>query len=390
MKKGLLTESLVLPKRTLIPDRPVSLAQVIMKKATRGVCARLSMGRIGVLVVCLWATAATSEAEQFGDFTYTINNAPDTNTVTIIRYTGFLDSVAIPPTINGKSVTHIGDDAFCDLPTPLRSVTIPDSVTSIGVEAFANCTGLSNVTIPASVTSIGSRAFYECTSLTSVTMTNGVIFIGHSAFANCTSLSNVTLPDSVTSIGDSAFNYCTNLTSVTIPDSVTSIGSYAFYYCTSLTSVTIPDSVTSIGDGAFLECHGLTSVTIGNSITSIGNDAFRICTGLISLNFKGNAPGLGSSVFSGCDNATVYYLLGTMGWTNPWGGRPTVLLDLDGDLDGDGLSNSQELQLGTDPQNPDSDGDGAKDGLEVRRGTDPLDPESKPVLAMPWLNLLLE
>jgi hypothetical protein len=109
---------------------------------------------------------------------------------------------------------------------------------------------LTSVTIPDSVTSIGTNAFYGCTSLTSVT-----------------------IGTSVTSIGTNAF-YNTGLTSVTIPDSVTSIGTNAFYGCTSLTSVTIPDSVTSIGTNAFYNT-GLTSVTIPNSVQTIGSNAFQ-------------------------------------------------------------------------------------------------------------------
>ena len=102
--------------------------------------------------------------------------------------------------------------------------------------------------------------FWQCSGLTSVTIPNSVTSIGGSAFGSCSNLTSVTIPNSVTSIGNSAFNYCTGLTSVTIPNSVTIIGDYAFSHCSGLTSVTIPNSVTSIGNSAFQNCTGLTSV----------------------------------------------------------------------------------------------------------------------------------
>ena len=159
-------------------------------------------------------------------------------------------------------------------PHSLTSVTIPNSVTSIGDHAFRGCSGLTSVTIPNSVTSIGSGAFYGCSGLTSVTIPNSVTSIGGGAFQRCSGLTSVTIPNSVTSIGDYAFQGCSGLTSVTIPNSVTSIGDYAFQGCSGLTSVTIPNSVTSVGNYAFKGCSSLTSVTIPNSVTSIGRDAF--------------------------------------------------------------------------------------------------------------------
>ena len=189
-----------------------------------------------------------------------------------------LTSVTIP-----DSLTSIGSSAFYNC-SGLTSITIPDSVTSIGSSAFRGCTGLTSITIPDSVTSIGSYAFYNCTGLTSVAIGDGVESIGEGAFYNCSGLTSITIPDGVTSIGSAAFRYCTNLTSITIPDSVTSIGISAFDNCSGLTSITIPNSVTSIGLGAFYGCSGLTSVTIGAGVTSIGGErAFYNCTGLTSI-----------------------------------------------------------------------------------------------------------
>ena len=123
--------------------------------------------------------------------------------------------------------------------TPLTSITIPNSVTSIGESAFGSCTSLANITIPNSVTSIGESAFYNCTSLTSITILSGVTSIANYTFQNCTSLTNITIPNSVTSIRDSAFYNCTSLTSITIPSAVTTIGGNALKIGSSTNKATI-------------------------------------------------------------------------------------------------------------------------------------------------------
>ena len=96
----------------------------------------------------------------------------------------------------------------------MTSLTIGNSVTSIGYGAFGNCSGLTSVTIPNSVTSIGRWAFYECSGLTSVTIPNSVTSIGVNAFRSCTGLTSVTIPNSVTSIGEAAFHRCGGLTRI--------------------------------------------------------------------------------------------------------------------------------------------------------------------------------
>ena len=264
----------------------------------------LGLGRFGVRLLDLWILLAMPVVVQ-AQFNYTT----DTVQITITGYIGGAGAVSIPATINGLPVRRIADNAFKNAfknYADLTSVTIPDSVTSIGDSAFSGCTGLTSVTIPNSVTRIGSDAFQDCPRLTSVTIPNSVTSIRDFTFDGCTGLTSVTIPNSVTSIGyaafsrsrltnvtignsvtiigDFAFSGCTGLTSVTIPNSVTSIGYNAFNECTGLTSVTIPNSVTIIGDAAFWGCTGLTSVTIPNSVTSIGYSAFRRCTGLKSIN----------------------------------------------------------------------------------------------------------
>ena len=168
----------------------------------------------------------------------------------------------------------------------LTSITIPDSVTTIGDFTFYGCQSLTSITIPDSVTTIGGGTFYECSSLTSITIPDSVTTIGDDTFYECSSLTSITIPDSVTSIGYRAFSGCASLTSVTIPDSVTSISDGAFSGCSSLTSITIPDSVPSIGDRAFSGCTSLTSITIPKNVSSIGNYAFENCDSLANVYFE--------------------------------------------------------------------------------------------------------
>ena len=143
------------------------------------------------------------------------------------------------------------------------------------------------MTIPDSVTSIGVGAFYGCSGLTSVTIPNGVTNIGSSVFCDCSGLTSVTIPDSVTSIGDSAFYNCCGLTSVTIPDSVTSIGDGAFYGCSGLTSVTIPDSVTSIGSEAFFGCANLRKAKVPRALARMIVDGlvFEECPPYLNIEY---------------------------------------------------------------------------------------------------------
>lgn len=134
------------------------------------------------------------------------------------------------------AVTSIGDNAFlnCSL---LTSITIPNSITSIGVHAFDDCESLITINIPNSITSIGEMAFAWCSSLTSIEIPNSLISIENGTFVNCSSLTSVTIPNSVTNIGESAFRYCSSLTSITIPENVTSIGKQAFAESSSLDTI---------------------------------------------------------------------------------------------------------------------------------------------------------
>ena len=176
--------------------------------------------------------------EQLFDFKFILNNTA----VIVTRYNGTAADVTIPSRYKGKPVTMIGHAAFFN--SVVTSVTIPDSVTSIGDNAFGFCSQLTNISIPNSVTSIG-----------------------FSAFAHCTSLKSITLPSSLSSISEALFSGCSQLTTIHIPDSVPSIQSNAFYHCRNLETIRIPVSVTLIETDAFAGCPSLMTVTYSGSKT---------------------------------------------------------------------------------------------------------------------------
>lgn len=210
--------------------------------------------------------------------------------------------IEIPAEIEGIPVTVIGEAAFASCRS-LKSITLPDSITSIENNAFYLCERLKSITIPSGITSISDYTFSCCYSLANVTIPDSVTSIGKSAFQNCQKFTDITIPDGITSISDYAFGSCTKLTNITIPDSVTEIGSYAFYHCDSLANITIPDSVTSIGGGAFSYCSSLTNITIHDSVKSIGSYAFYN-SALTSIDIPYSIEIIDEQAFKDCTDLT--------------------------------------------------------------------------------------
>ena len=297
------------------------------------------------------ATIPTSAigAIEKGNLVSVVINGGESIGYGAFRYCAGLTSVTI-----GNSVTSIGGYAFggcsnlatvnwnaisCtsagqsnypifDGCSKLATINIGNNVTTIPDYAFRDCTGLTSITIPNSVTSIGAGAFYGCSGLTSVTIGSGVTSIGSSAFSGCIGLTSITIPNGVTSIGAGAFYGCSGLTSVTIGSGVTSIGDRAFRGCIGLTFITIPNSVARIGDWAFYGCTGLTSITIPDSVTSIGEYAFYGCTGLTSITIPASVTSIGYYAFSGSSSLTIYCETASepSGWSSSWNSsnRPVV------------------------------------------------------------------
>jgi uncharacterized repeat protein (TIGR02543 family) len=219
-------------------------------------------------------------------------------TYSITGYNGSDTNITIPSSIDGHTVTSIGNNAFKD--KSLTSVTIPDTVTSIGSFAFYNCLSLVNISIPDSVTSIGDSAFAYCTSLPNITLPPNLSSIGNSTFQYCQALTAITIPSSVTSIGSFAFYYCSSLVSISIPDSVTNIGDSAFAYCISLPNITLPANLNSIGNSTFQDCKAFTEITIPNSVTRIGDHAFFECEKLTNITIPNSVTSIGESAFQSC------------------------------------------------------------------------------------------
>lgn len=270
------------------------------------------------------------------------------NSITEIKDFAFQGMSSMTSVIIPNSVKSIGKEAF--FRCGLSSVTIPESVTKISSQAFYQCSLLSSVSFPESVFSVGEMvftetpwlteqpdgivyvgkilycykgempdnttieikegtkgiagdAFWGCSGLTSVTIPNSVVSIGFCAFCSCTGLKSLTIPETVKEF-DGAFVDCSGLTSITFPQNITSIGKGTFEGCSGLTSFVIPENVTSIGESAFQGCSGLTSITIPDKVTYIGDGAFSNCTSLTSMTLPNNITYLGYFIFMGCRSLT--------------------------------------------------------------------------------------
>ena len=309
------------------------------------VCMMITMLPLSAVTAFAADTSTVHEAND-GDgiykYAYTVN--AENGTATITKFLGPVDpanngpyDIEIPTELDHHPVTGLGEYSFSGTYSPdhqtnhnlisfcnqIQSVTIPESVTSIGKSAFEHCSKLDSLTIKGVATSIGAYAFASCTSLTSLSLVGSFQTIGDSAFVNCgmTSLTidatitsiekyafssrfltSLSLTGNVQKIGDYAFDSCSSLNTVTFPKSPTSIGSYAFDSCTSLNSIEIPGTVTEIGDCAFYHCSGLTSVKIDEGVQSTGADMFNDCGQLTTVTFPESLTTIADGSFASCSN----------------------------------------------------------------------------------------
>ena len=208
-----------------------------------------------------------------------------------------LRTVSLP-----NSITSFGDFAFRECYN-LRAAVIPKSAITIGSSLFQLCNNLQRLSLPDSMPSTGSYLVSSCPSLRSITIPSNLTTVGDQAFAIMGSLQKAIVPNGITSIN---FSQDPSLRYVKFPNSVTDIG--RFYQCYSLKDVIIPPNVTEIKNNAFYSCYSLESITIPAGVTSIGSSAFSYCYSLYTvIMLPTTPPTLGnSSVFSTSRQQHIY------------------------------------------------------------------------------------
>ena len=250
------------------------------------VCMMITMLPLSAVTAFAEDTSTVHEANDGEDiykYAYTVNNG----NATITKFLGPVNptnngpyNITIPDKLGGYPVTGLGEYSFSGYLSAaqsnepyqfgrnIHSVTIPQSVTSIGDYAFSHCEKMDSLTINDATTSIGSWAFDECYKLTTLSLGKNITTIGDYAFLDCHTLDNVTIPPSVTSIGKSAFYRCYALTTLSLGENIEKIGSYAFADCRHLTNVTIPEKVETIEPYTFGWCLDLKYITLPAGLTS--------------------------------------------------------------------------------------------------------------------------
>jgi len=246
----------------------------------------------------------------------------------------FTTDLVIPETIDSYPVTAIDDFAFSYY-SDMTTLTLPDTIVSIGSNAFVGCTSLKELNIPDSVRFIGDSAFSDCSSLTELVVPETVTTIEDYAFFACDSLDTITvwstsnidqlfdishirkviIGDGALSVNANAFEYCIALESVQLPDSLTSIKECAFIGCKNLKDINFPKELLSIGESAFEDCSSLESAIMPDKVALISNFAFYNCTSLKYVELPDNIAKLGNDVFGYCELLQIKAGTGTVGET---------------------------------------------------------------------------
>jgi Flp pilus assembly protein protease CpaA len=286
----------------------------------------MNINKFMVLVAAL-VVSVCSSAQEVNGITYQFDKDKKEAMVVAKYIQGqavpYKGAVNIPESVTYGGVTYkvtsISNSTFGGN-SELTSVTIPNTVVSIGLHAFISCTGLKSLTIPASVSSVGSGAFESCSNLTSFVVDKDNKFFD--SRDNCNALINTranelvagfnitVIPNTVTKIGANAFQG-SEITSIVIPNSVTSIAPQAFYCCENLKSVTLSDNLKTIGHDAFSDCISLESINLPSSLTKIDEYAFEACQSLKEITLPAKLQFINEGAFKGCSSLTSVTNLAT-------------------------------------------------------------------------------
>ena len=246
-------------------------------------------------------------------------------------YTGKALNVVIPSTYKNLPVVRIGESAFyrCE---NITSITIPESITSIGFYAFEDCYNLfkvkyqgtiekwCNITFDCFVFGNTScaKSFYllgennEYKEVTEIVLPEGLIAIKKYAFYGFNKLTSITIPDTVTHISSYAFSRCKNLTNIKMSKNITIIGKYAFHFCERLTTINLPDTITKIDEAAFSYCYKLSNLKIPKNLTSINKYVFYKCSNLTDITIPEGITIIGPCAFEDCHNLFKVKFQGTI------------------------------------------------------------------------------
>lgn len=226
--------------------------------------------------------------------------------IKIIGYNGSDSVLAIPSTIDGKSVVAIGTSAFGNSDF-LTEVIIPDSVTTLGDGMVQYCDNLVKLTLGKGVTQVPDFMADSCSKLKEVIFNGPIVSIGESAFYQCSQLQISKFPETLETIENGAFFRCNTLTSLTIPNKTTTIGSSAFVYCEKLENLTLGNSLTTLNSGAFADCISLKEVTLPKSITTISDaKVFARCSSLSKVVIPDTTTSISSNIFDKSPLTTIY------------------------------------------------------------------------------------
>ena len=259
--------------------------------------------------------------------TLTISGTGEMDDYEIGHYSPWLNNKKISKLVVNSGVTSIGMEAFRDC-SNLNTITIANTVIDIGYKAFEGTEWYNNICENTPDGNIYlNNILYEYIGTHpngTFTVKKGTVAIADYLFCNPYSagsgesnLYEVELPDSIVNIGEGAFSYCSNLKKINLPEGLIKISGRLFSHCNHLTDINIPDSVTSIGEMAFYFCESLTNITIPDGVTNIGDYAFDFCKSLTSITIPDSVTGIGELAFYGCDSLSdVYYGGSETDWKN--------------------------------------------------------------------------